>query len=171
MTSLRQTGPEGRGRLELELLWASTSGTRTELASVKGPCLVLGFCLDHSIIDSRHLSVCGIIHLQFIPNLELRSFEFLLVFCILQVGISLLGEVNRLGETVDNLMSHGAKIAGFGSLDVKPDWCVVLHQNDSYHHLTEDRDPYSHQVVFRAKVYRQVHIYSLVCMFRIRPIV
>ena len=38
MTSLRQTGPGGRGRLELELLWASTSGTRTELA--------LGFLLD-----------------------------------------------------------------------------------------------------------------------------
>ena len=33
MTSLRQTGPGGRGRLELELLWASTSGTQTELAS------------------------------------------------------------------------------------------------------------------------------------------
>ena len=33
VTSLRQTGPGGRDRLELELLWASTSGTRTELAS------------------------------------------------------------------------------------------------------------------------------------------
>ena len=33
MTSLRQTGPRGRGRLELELLWASTSRTQTELAS------------------------------------------------------------------------------------------------------------------------------------------
>ena len=33
VTSLRQTGPVGRGRLELELLWASTSWTRTELAS------------------------------------------------------------------------------------------------------------------------------------------
>ena len=34
VTSLRQTGSGGRGRLELELLWASTSETRTELASV-----------------------------------------------------------------------------------------------------------------------------------------
>ena len=33
MISLRQTGPGGRGRLELELLWASTSGTQTKLAS------------------------------------------------------------------------------------------------------------------------------------------
>ena len=33
VTSLRQTGPVGRGRLELELLWAFTSGTRTKLAS------------------------------------------------------------------------------------------------------------------------------------------
>ena len=33
VTSLRQTGPGTRDGLELELLWASTSGTRTELAS------------------------------------------------------------------------------------------------------------------------------------------
>ena len=33
MISLRQTGPGGRGRLELELLWAPTTGIRTELAS------------------------------------------------------------------------------------------------------------------------------------------
>ena len=26
---------------------------------------------------------------------------------------------------VDNLRSHGAKIAGFGSLDLKPDRCAV----------------------------------------------
>ena len=32
VTSLRQTGPGGQGKLELELFWASTSGTRTELA-------------------------------------------------------------------------------------------------------------------------------------------
>ena len=75
--------------------------------------------------------MCLIIHLQFVPNLELRSFEFLLVFFVSYAGISLLGEVNRLGDTVDNLRSHGAKIAGFGSLDLKPDQCVVLHQNDS----------------------------------------
>ena len=33
VTSLRKTGPGARDGLELELLWASTSGTRTELAS------------------------------------------------------------------------------------------------------------------------------------------
>ena len=67
------------------------------------------------------------------------------MFFVSQVGISLLGEVNRFGDTVDNLRSRGAKIAGFGALDLKPDRCVVLHQNESYHRLTEDRDPCSHQ--------------------------
>ena len=97
--------------------------------------------------------MCLIFHLQFVLNLELRSFEFLLVFFVSQVGISLLGEVNRFGDTVDNLRSRGAKIAGFGSLDLKPDRRVVPHQNDSYHHLTEYWDLCSYQVVFRAKVY------------------
>ena len=73
--------------------------------------------------------------MQFVLNLELRSFEFLLVFFVSQVGISLLGEVNRFGDTVDNLRSRGAKTAGFESLDVKSDRCVVLHQNKSYHRL------------------------------------
>ena len=98
--------------------------------------------------------MCLIIYLQFIPNLELHSFEFLLVFFVSQAGISLLGKVNRFGDMVDNLRSRGAKIVGFGSLDLKSDQCVVLHQNDSYQHLTEDWDPCTHQVVFRAKVYR-----------------
>ena len=69
------------------------------------------------------------------------------MFFVAQAGISLLGEVNRLGDTVDNLRSCGAKIAGFGSLDLKPDRCVVLHQNESYHHLTEDRNLRSHHLV------------------------
>ena len=63
------------------------------------------------------------------------------MFLVSQAGISLLGEVNRFGDTVDNQRSRGAKIAGFGSLDLKSDRCVVLQQNDSYHHLMEDRDP------------------------------
>ena len=33
VTSLKQTDPGGRDRLKIELLWASTSGTRTKLAS------------------------------------------------------------------------------------------------------------------------------------------
>ena len=30
------------------------------------------------------------------------------------------------------------------SFNLKPDRCVILCHNDSYHHLTEDRDPRSH---------------------------
>ena len=71
----------------------------------------------------------------------LRSFLFLLVFFIAQAGISLLGEVNLVHDLVDNQRSCGAKIVGF---DLKPDWCVALRYNDSYHHLMEDRDPHSH---------------------------
>jgi hypothetical protein len=35
------------------------------------------------------------------------------VFFVLQAGISLLGEVNRIVTTFDNQRSCGAKIAGF----------------------------------------------------------
>ena len=45
--------------------------------------------------------VCLIIHLQFVPNFELCSFEFLLVFFVSQARISLLGKVNWFGDTVD----------------------------------------------------------------------
>jgi len=38
---------------------------------------------------------CVIIHLQF-TSVELRTFEFLLVFFVSQAGISLLGKVNRI---------------------------------------------------------------------------
>ena len=71
----------------------------------------------------------------------LRSFLFLLVFFIAQVGISLLGKVNLVRDLVDNQRSCGAKFAG---LYLKPDRCVILRHNDSYHHLTEDRDPHLH---------------------------
>ena len=70
--------------------------------------------------------MCLIIYLQFIPNLELHSFEFLLVFFVSQAGISLLGEVNRIDDTFDNQRSYGAKVAGFRSFDLKPGRCVVL---------------------------------------------
>ena len=43
----------------------------------------------------------------------LLSFLFLLVFFIAQAGISLLGEVNLVHDSVDNQRSCGAKIAGF----------------------------------------------------------
>ena len=71
----------------------------------------------------------------------LRSFLFLLVFFVTQEGISLLGKVNLVHDLVDNQRSCGAKIAGF---DLKPNRCVILRHNDSYHHLTEDRDPCLH---------------------------
>ena len=48
------------------------------------------------------------------------------MFFVSQVGISLLGEVNWIGDTVDNQRSYDAKVAGFGSFDLKPDRCVVL---------------------------------------------
>jgi hypothetical protein len=67
-----------------------------------------------------------IIHLQFVPYFELRTLEFLLVFFVSQAGISLLGEVNRIGDMVNNQRSCGAKIAGFGSFYLKLDRCVVL---------------------------------------------
>ena len=63
------------------------------------------------------------------------------MFFIAQAAISLLGEVNRIRVSVDNQSSCGAKIAGF---DLKPDRCVILRHNDSYHYLTEDRDPRPH---------------------------
>ena len=43
----------------------------------------------------------------------LLSFLFLLVFFVAQAGISLLGEVNLVRDSVDNQRSYGAKIAGF----------------------------------------------------------
>jgi hypothetical protein len=66
------------------------------------------------------------------------------VLFVSQAEISLLGEVNRIGDTVDNYRSCGVKIVGFVSFDLKPDLCVVLHQNDSYHHPMEDREPCPH---------------------------
>ena len=71
----------------------------------------------------------------------LCSFLFLLVLFVVQAGISLLSEVNLVRDLVDNQRSCGAKIAGF---DLKPDRCVILRHNDSYHHLTEDQDPHLH---------------------------
>jgi hypothetical protein len=41
---------------------------------------------------------------------------------------------------VDNQRIHCAKIAGFGSFDLKLDRCVALHQNEIYHNLTKDRN-------------------------------
>ena len=55
------------------------------------------------------------------------SFLFLFVFFDSQIGISLLGEVNRVStRTVDNQSRRGAAIAGLKSMFVqKPDQFVL----------------------------------------------
>jgi hypothetical protein len=58
-------------------------------------------------LNSRGLSNTSAIVTPF------SSFEFLLVFFVLQVEIRLLGEINRIYDTVDNQMSRGAKVAEF----------------------------------------------------------
>jgi hypothetical protein len=66
------------------------------------------------------------------------------MFFVSVTEISLLSEVKRISDMVDNQRSHGAKIVGFRSFEPKPDRCVVLHQNDNYHHLMEDQEPRPH---------------------------
>ena len=67
--------------------------------------------------------------------IELRTFNFLLVFFVSYVRISLLDEVNRISDTVDNQRRRGAKVAGLKSFDQKLDRCVNnLYQNNSYLH-------------------------------------
>jgi len=41
----------------------------------------------------------------------------------------------------NNQMRRGAKVAAFGSFNLKPDRCVALHQIDNYLDLTEDQEP------------------------------
>jgi hypothetical protein len=82
-----------------------------------------------------------------ITFIALCTFKFLLVFFVWQAGISLLGEVNWICDMVDNQRNHCAKFAGFESHDLKPDRCIVLHQNDSYLYLTEDREPCPYHLV------------------------
>ena len=114
-------------------------------SSIRVRVLLRLFCQE----QFRRSSVCEIptSEINHTSAIWLLSFLFLLVFFVAQVGINLLGEVNRIRVSVDNQRSCGAKIIGFGSFDLKPDQCVVLHQNDSYHHLMEDQDPRSHQVI------------------------
>ena len=80
---------------------------------------MFGFCLDYSVKKQfRRSSVCETptrkINHTF--AIWLRSFLFLLVFFVAQAGISLLGEVNLVHDSVDNQRSCGAKIAGFDLL-------------------------------------------------------
>ena len=80
------------------------------------PPLGFGFCLDYSVKNSfavhrfvrpptREINHTSVIWLC--------SFLFLLVFFVARAGISLLGEVNLVRDSVDNQRSCGAKIAGF----------------------------------------------------------
>ena len=80
------------------------------------PSIRVWVCLDYSVKNSFA------VHWFVRPQLReinhsstiwLCSFLFLLVFFIVQVGISLLGEVNLVHDSVDNQRICGAKIAGF----------------------------------------------------------
>jgi hypothetical protein len=50
-----------------------------------------------------------------------------------QAKINLLDKVNLISKMVDIQRIHGAKVAGFGSFDLKLDEGVMFHQNESYH--------------------------------------
>jgi hypothetical protein len=131
--------------------------------------LGFGFCLDqfvhcqspfHRFVRLHFENL--IIHLQFVPNLKLRSSKFLLVFFVSQAGISLRGEVNRL-ET--RLITRGVVVLRLQGSIFQSEagfMCHYLPKTIVTIYLTEDRESRSHQVVFRDKVYHQVHIYSLV---------
>ena len=60
-------------------------------------------------------SICEILtrEINHTSAIWLLSFLFLLMFFIAQAGISLLGEVNLVRDSVDNQRSCGAKIVGF----------------------------------------------------------
>jgi hypothetical protein len=53
--------------------------------------------------------------------------------------------VRVLARSTEFTRRHGAKVVGFESFDLKPDWCNSHHQNDtSYYLLTEDWEPRLH---------------------------
>jgi hypothetical protein len=71
-------------------------------------------------------------HSSAVCHFQLRAAIFRVLACVLcfRGRDSLRAQSDC--DTVDNQRSHGAKIAGFESADLKPDRCVVLHQNESY---------------------------------------
>jgi hypothetical protein len=86
-----------------------------------------------------------IIHLQFVPNLKLRSSEFLLVFFVLQAGISLRGEVNRL-ET--RLLTRGVVVLRLQGSVFRSEAGLVCHSPPKMivtFYLAEDRESRPHQ--------------------------
>jgi hypothetical protein len=92
-----------------------------------------------------------IIHLQFVLNLELRSSKFLLVFFVLQVGISLRGEVNRL-ET--RLIIRGVVVLRLQGSVFRSEAGLVCHSLPKTivtFYLTEDRESRSHQLAYRTR--------------------
>ena len=72
--------------------------------------LGFGFCLDYSVKKQfRRSSVCETPtrEINISSAIWLRSFLFLLVFFVVQVGISLLGEVNLIHT---RLITRGAVV-------------------------------------------------------------
>lgn len=49
------------------------------------------------------------------------------MFFVLQVVISLLGDINRINDTVDTKRSRDAKVVEFGSFDLKPRECILFY--------------------------------------------
>ena len=98
-----------------------------------------------------------IIHLQFGCSLSCSC----LCSSLRRQGLALLA---RSTGSVSRLITRGVVVLRLQGLIFRSEAgsCVILCYNDSYLYLTEDRDPRSHKVVIRAKVYRQVHIYPLV---------
>lgn len=76
-----------------------------------------------------HFLNCTYVVVTFI---ELSTFEFLFVFFVLQIGIILLNEVNKMNDIVDNQRIQGAKVVWFESFDIKLDRCAAFYQNKSY---------------------------------------
>lgn len=66
--------------------------------------------------------------------IEERSFEFWF-----RQGLDLRGQPDLIRLITRG--SCGAKVVGFGSFDLKPDRCAVIHSNESSLYLMEDRDP------------------------------
>jgi hypothetical protein len=84
-----------------------------------------GLALDQFVIEQSLLLVV------ICETPTLSTLKFLLMFFVSQLEISLLNEVNRISDMVDN-QSNCAKIVGFGSFDLESDRYVAFHQNKSY---------------------------------------
>jgi hypothetical protein len=99
------------------------------LLAATTPSLRFGFCFRsylcrHCLFVKPHVEIL-IIHLQ----LSLQLSCILPCSCLCSLIRSIYQPSWRgqsACDTVDNQRRHGAKVAGFGSLDLKPDRCVTL---------------------------------------------